>query len=188
MPPPPQTTSLHDAASQIIQLVVSTIAINTPPRASHHNTQAINLVPMSTTISTSALTTHITTYQTPPAALQGMATSIVTSTISSTTATPLAKPLLESSPNVLPDWPPILAIFLLSWQVMAWVLTVVLFLASFPEKVAWLDRIIERWRGGGRRERYVNKKDHIRSLERFHKLITLLQVYSTPIYRLDMER
>lgn len=75
--------------------------------------------------------------------------------MSTTTATPLTKALLEPTPNVLPDWPPVLAIFLLSWLVMAWVVTVVMFLASFPEKVAWLDRWAERWRRGVRGDRYV---------------------------------
>jgi hypothetical protein len=160
-PPPPQTASLHDADSQILQLVVSTITITTtPPRTSNHNTKATDptdLIAMST--STSAPTTHIATYLSPPAALPGMATSIASSTTPSTTFPSLANPLLEPSPDFLPDWPPILAIFLFSWLVMAWIVAVVFFLASFPEKVAWLDWWIERLRGGGRRDRYVKKDD-----------------------------
>jgi hypothetical protein len=181
MPPPPQTTSLHDAASQILQLVVSTITITTTSaQASHYITQATHLMTMST--STSAPTTHIATYLSPPAALPGMATSIASSTTPSTTSTSPANPLSEPSPDFLPDWPPILAIFLFSWLVMAWIVAVVLFLASFPEKVAWLDWWIERLRGGGRRDRYV-KKMMMTVLEAyggFDVLITL-QAYFTPI-------
>lgn len=58
-----------------------------------------------------------------------------------TSATPA---LLQPSQDVLPDWPPILTIFLLSFLIMAWVVTVILYLATFPEKVAWLDRLLQR--------------------------------------------
>jgi hypothetical protein len=183
MPPPPQTTSLHDAASQILQLVVSTITITiTPPLSSHQNTQATDPNTLATTsTSTSALTTYIATYQTPTAALPGMANSIASPMMPSTTSTSLANPLLEPEPDFLPDWPPILAIFLFSWLVMAWIVAVVLFLASFPEKVAWLDGWIERLRGGGRRDRYVKRMMTVlEAYGGFDGLITL-QSYFTPI-------
>lgn len=34
-----------------------------------------------------------------------------------------------------------MTIFLLSWVVMAWILVVIIFFATFPEKVAWLDEL-----------------------------------------------
>jgi hypothetical protein len=192
MPPTPQTTSFHDAASQILQLVIRTITITTtPPLSSHQNTQATDPNTLATTsTSTSVPTTHIATYLSPPAALPGMATSIASSMIPSTTSTSLATPLLEPSPDFLPAWPLILAIFLFSWLVMAWIVAVVLFLASFPEKVAWLDWWIERLRGGGgRRDRYVKKMmtTVLEAYGGFDVLITL-QAYFTAIRRLCIQR
>jgi hypothetical protein len=64
---------------------------------------------------------------------------------------------------------------------MAWVVTVVLFLASFPEKVAWLDLRIEGWREWIRRDRYVKKNgDRDEGQGGFDELI-MLQDYFTPI-------
>jgi len=78
------------------------------------------------------------------------------------------------------------AIFLLSWLVMAWIVAAVLFLASFPEKVAWLDRWIESWRKGRDKDRYVTK-DQLELTTTVNELITL-QVYFTPISRLDFRQ
>lgn len=75
---------------------------------------------------------------------QTLATTATAVSMAPTTATPTRQPLAQSSQDILPDWPPILTIFLLSWLVMTWVVTVVLYLATFPEKVAWLDRLIHR--------------------------------------------
>jgi hypothetical protein len=56
----------------------------------------------------------------------------------------------------VPDWPPLLIIFLLCWVVMAWVVAAVLYLATFPERVGWLDGMLRRLRRGtGNGERYV---------------------------------
>ena len=53
----------------------------------------------------------------------------------------------------VPDLPPLLIIFLLCWVVIAWAVALVLYLATFPEKVAWLDRILRTWRAGGHNDR-----------------------------------
>jgi prepilin signal peptidase PulO-like enzyme (type II secretory pathway) len=117
-----------------------------------------------------------------------MATSIASPTIPSTTSTSLANPLLEPAPDFLPDWPPILAIFLFSWLVMAWIVAVVLFLALFPEKVAWLDWWIERWREMGKRDRYVKRMmTKLEAYGGFDGLITL-QAYFATIRRLCIQR
>lgn len=57
----------------------------------------------------------------------------------------------------IPDWPPLLIIFLLCWVTVAWAVALVLYLATFPEKVACLDRLLARLRGRmrGHEERYV---------------------------------
>lgn len=105
-------------------------------------------------------TTFLTVAQPPPSAnpytstrdslphvasgFQTLATTATAVNMAPTTATPMPRPLAQSSQDILPEWPPILTIFLLSWLVMAWVVTVVLYLATFPEKVAWLDRLIHR--------------------------------------------
>jgi hypothetical protein len=190
MPPPSQATSLHDGASTILELAFSTVTITTTlPRISHSAQSTNHATITAIATSTKNPTTHTTTYGTAPAVLQIMATALATTTIPSTIATPLAKPLLEPPPNIVPDWPPALVIFLLSWLVMAWVVTVVLYLASFPEKVAWLDRRIERLREWRWRNQYVKQE---RSSEghghgRFDGLITL-QVYVTPIRGFDTQR
>jgi hypothetical protein len=64
------------------------------------------------------------------------------------------------------DWPPLLTIFLLCWVIVAWAVAIVLFFATFPEKVGWLDGVVVRLRGGRRyrnkhrdRDRYVKTKD-----------------------------
>lgn len=167
----PNSCKARNAAA-IASNLTSRRSLSDPTARHHHNhnhnpqhsvqsTNLVALAPISTTTTTSTPTSILTAYQTPPAALGNMPTPLATSTIPSTTATALAKPLLEPHPDLLPDWPPILAIFLLSWLVMAWVATIVLFLASFPEKVAWLDRGIERlkaWMSG--RNRYIHRKNH----------------------------
>jgi hypothetical protein len=187
---PSQTTSIHDAASTILELAFSTVTITTTPPRLSHSTQSTNLAIL-TAIATSknTPTTHTTTYGTVPKALQSMATALATTTVPSTIATPLAKPLLEPHPNIVPDWPPALVIFLLSWLAMAWVVTVVLFLASFPEKVAWLDRRIERLREWRWRNQYVKQE---RSSEGHGHGgldgLIILQGYSTPIRGLYTQR
>lgn len=57
----------------------------------------------------------------------------------------------------IPDWPPLLIFFLLCWVTVAWTVALVLYLATFPEKVAWLDRMLARLTGreGRHEERYV---------------------------------
>lgn len=60
------------------------------------------------------------------------------------TGTQTGRPLLESAEVGLPDWSPLLTIFLLTWVATAWILALVIFLATFPEKVAWLDRLLRR--------------------------------------------
>jgi hypothetical protein len=198
MAPPSQTTSPYHANSRILTLTTDTTTTTTmtmitptPPRRSHHNTRSTSptaLATISTSTSTTVLTAHITTFQTPTTAQQSMTTSLATSTTTSTTATPPGKPLLESSPNSVPDWPPALVIFLLSWLVIAWFVTVGLFLASFPEKVAWLDRGIERWREWVGRDRYVKRnRGRDEGWGGFDGLI-ILQKYFTPIRGLNNQQ
>lgn len=57
----------------------------------------------------------------------------------------IGEPLVEVSTVRLPDWPPVLTFFLLAWLVMAWSAAIILYLATFPEKVAWFDRAMSRW-------------------------------------------
>jgi hypothetical protein len=74
------------------------------------------------------------------------------------TGTQTGRPLLEPAEVGLPDWSPMLTIFLLTWVAMAWILALVIFLATFPEKVAWLDRLM---RGRARKDRH----EYVRSDE-----------------------
>lgn len=62
----------------------------------------------------------------------------------------------------VPDWPPLLVVFLLCWVLFAWTVAGVLYLASFPEKVAWLDQVLGRCRGrrGDHGKRYVTIENH----------------------------
>ena len=81
------------------------------------------------------------------------ATFLPTSTTATQRAaeTPAAE-LAEVGEGV-PDWPPLLIIFLLCWVTVAWAVALVLYLATFPEKVAWLDEVLGRWRRGGHGQR-----------------------------------
>jgi hypothetical protein len=96
-------------------------------------------------------------WQTPNVVMDGIPTTFVTVTATAT-KTPTGRPLLEPVEVGLPDWSPLLTIFLLTWVAMAWILALVIFLATFPEKVAWLDRVIAR-RWWGDRHGYVGSND-----------------------------
>jgi hypothetical protein len=74
------------------------------------------------------------------------------------TGTPAARPLLEPAEFGLPHWSPLLTIFFLTWMAMAWILALVIFLATFPEKVAWLDRLLRR-RPRKDRHEYVRSRN-----------------------------
>lgn len=77
-------------------------------------------------------------------------TSVVPPAAPATAKTQIGEPLLEVSTARLPDWPSVLTFFLLAWLVMAWSAAIILYLATFPEKVAWFDRAMSKWwpRGG----------------------------------------
>lgn len=81
------------------------------------------------------------------------ATSTSTTAAQRAAETPAAE-LAEVGEGV-PDWPPLLIIFLLCWVTVAWTVALVLYLATFPEKAAWLDEVLGRWRRGGHGHRYV---------------------------------
>jgi hypothetical protein len=86
-------------------------------------------------------------------------TTLVTVTTATATQhtreTSAGRPLLEQPEVDVPDWPPLLIIFLLCWTLMAWVVALVLYLATFPEKVACLDTMLRKWGMGGHGDRYV---------------------------------
>jgi hypothetical protein len=112
-------------------------------------------------------------WQTPNVAMDGVPNTFVTVTTNAdstsvataqhaavpATGTQAGRPLLEPAEVGLPDWSPLLTIFLLTWVAMAWILAFVIFLATFPEKVAWLDRLLRGRRGKNRHE-YVNSNNN----------------------------
>ena len=113
-----------------------------------------------TTLVTVTTTAHTTRWVTLPAPSVATAPA-VNSLLASTTATQHAAETrtaeLAEVGEGIPDWPPLLIIFLLCWVTVAWTVALVLYLATFPEKVAWLDRVLARLRGreGRHEERYV---------------------------------
>lgn len=50
----------------------------------------------------------------------------------------LGKPLLDTPASDLPGWPPFLTFLLFGWVIVAWIVGIVLFYATFPKKVEWL--------------------------------------------------
>jgi hypothetical protein len=60
------------------------------------------------------------------------------------------------------DWPPLLTVFLLCWVAVAWAVAVVLYFATFTEKMVWLDGVVGRLRGRGHRDRYMRNKNGLR--------------------------
>jgi hypothetical protein len=115
-----------------------------------------------TTLVTVTTTAHATRWVTLPAKSASTATAtaglltLATTTMTQHAATTTAAELVDVGEGV-PDWPPLLIIFLLCWVVIAWVIALVLYLATFPERVGWLDGMLGRWRrrGMGNGRRYV---------------------------------
>ncbi|GAB7329053.1 hypothetical protein MBLNU13_g00895t1 [Cladosporium sp. NU13] len=118
-----------------------------------------------TTLVTVTTTAHATRWVTLPVK---SATAAATGLLASATATqhaadtPAAE-LAEVGKDI-PHWPPLLIIFLLCWVTVAWAIALVLYLATFPEKVAWLDRLLARLRGsvgghGDRRKKSAGKSE-----------------------------
>jgi hypothetical protein len=110
-------------------------------------------------------------WQTPNVVMDGVPNTFVTVTTNAesasfataqhaalATGTPAGRPLLEPAEVGLPDWSPLLTIFLLTWVAMAWILALVIFLATFSEKVVWLDGLLRR-RSRKDRHEYVRSKD-----------------------------
>lgn len=114
-----------------------------------------------TTLVTVTTTAHATRWITLPAKSAPTATTTAgLLTVATTTATQHAAVMtaaeLADVGEGVPDWPPLLIIFLLCWVVIAWVVAAVLYLATFPERVGWLDGMLGRLRRGtGNGERYV---------------------------------
>lgn len=129
-----QTRQSHRRSS-IVWQTPNVVLSNVPTRLS---TVTRSLLP--TDSRTSDLLSTISGFQASIATTENK----IPTTATITSATPA---LLQPSQDVLPDWPPILTIFLLSFLVMAWVVTVILYLATFPERVAWLDRLLRRRAG-----------------------------------------
>lgn len=101
-------------------------------------------------------TTHATYWITLSATSTSTAATVLpTSTTAAQRAaeTPAAE-LAEVGEGV-PNWPPLLISFLLCWVTVAWAVALVLYLATLPEKVAWLDEVLGRWRRGDYGHRYV---------------------------------
>jgi hypothetical protein len=134
-------------------------------------------------------------WQTPNVVMDGIPTTFVTVTANAgsahfataqhaavpATGTQTGRPLLEPAEVGLPDWSPLLTIFLLTWVAMAWILALVIFLATFPEKVAWLDRLLRR-RPRKNRHEYVRSKDDASDLSDFGRS-ALNPTASTNTYR-----
>jgi hypothetical protein len=113
-----------------------------------------------TTLVTVTTTAHATRWITLPATSATTAANALLISASTTAAQHAAKTTAAELVDVgegVPDWPPLLIVFLLCWIVMAWVVAAVLYLATFPERVAWLDEMLGRLRrrGTGNEERYV---------------------------------
>jgi hypothetical protein len=111
-----------------------------------------------TTLVIVTTTAHATRWVTLPAKSVSTTTNglLASATVTQHAATTSAAELGDVGEGV-PDWPPLLIIFLLWWVVMAWVVAAVLYLATFPERVEWLDGMLERLerRRVGNGERYV---------------------------------
>ena len=107
-----------------------------------------------TTLVTVTTTAHATRWVTLPA---NSAATVTNGLLASATGTQHAAVTsgakLADVGEGIPDWPPLLIIFLLCWVTVAWAFALVLYLATFPEKVAWLDRILRTWRAGGHNNR-----------------------------------
>jgi hypothetical protein len=102
-----------------------------------------------TTLVTVTTTAHATRWVTLP--IKSTAATDTNDLITSATGTQHAAVTSGAElPEVgegIPDWPPLLIVFLLCWVTVAWAVALVLYLATFPEKVAWLDRMLARLRG-----------------------------------------
>ena len=85
------------------------------------------------------------------------ATRNMATTTHNAAGTQIGQPLLGPAEQGVPDWPPTLIIFLLFWVGVAWAVAIVLYFVTFPEKVAWLDRQLEKWIVGRHRHRYVRE-------------------------------
>lgn len=111
-----------------------------------------------TTLVTVTTTAHATRWVTLPAKAAPTATAtdslLVSATATQHDARTMAAELADVGEGV-PDWPPLLIIFLLCWVVIAWAVAGVLYLATFPERVGWLDGMVGglRRRGIGNGER-----------------------------------
>jgi len=109
------------------------------------------------TVTTTAHATRWVTLPAPSVATVPAADSLLTSATATQHAAVTSNVELADVGEGIPDWPPLLIIFLLCWVTVAWAVALVLYLATFPEKVAWLDRLLARLRGRktGHGERYV---------------------------------
>lgn len=115
-----------------------------------------------TTLVTVTTTAHATRWITLPAKATATATAAKSLTTAATatathhaTTTPAAE--LADLGEGIPDWPPLLIIFLLCWVTVAWAVALVLYFATFPEQVAWLDGVVGRLRvGSSHEDRYVS--------------------------------
>lgn len=115
-----------------------------------------------TTLVTVTTTAHATRWITLPAESTATATDSLLASLTATAThhaatTPAAK--LADVGEGIPDWPPLLIIFLLCWLTVAWVVAAVLYLATFPEKIACLDGVVGRWMVRGQGDRYVRFED-----------------------------
>ena len=118
-----------------------------------------------TTLVTVTMTAHATTrWVTLPAESKSAATAAATNgLLAATTATQTPAELGEGSVGEgIPDWPPLMVIFLLCWVVVAWIVAGVLYLATFTEQVAGLDRLLGKWRVGRHGKRYVRTENDYR--------------------------
>jgi hypothetical protein len=148
------------------------LSIFTPPTADTTNPQKSRRIvwqtpnvvmdDIPTTLVTVTTTAHATRWITLPLTPVSSAAATATAgllTLDTTTATQhAAKTTAAELADVgegVPDLPPLLIIFLLCWVVIAWVIALVLYLATFPERVGWSDGMLGRWRRGDHGKRYV---------------------------------
>lgn len=114
-----------------------------------------------TTLATVTTTVRATHWVTVPADSAATAASSLSTfatlqrTVTTASATTLARPLPEPAEIGLPDWPPLLTIFLGCWVAIAWSVALIVYLAAFPEKVAWLDRLLGTWKRDRQKNRHV---------------------------------